>query len=143
MHDDAFAERCFLTHTERLLHAKPCIQGCIFAQELCKHTHTHRDATLNRDAFTKTSKECVCKRSFDDMYFTQFPTADQHFAQKNSESRCKTAISPIETQFLLKGCKSANKIVILLFFFTIETHFVGEDLCKAIQMQTTVLSPQF
>lgn len=106
-------QRDACTHTQRkLLHANTCVQGWFYTEELYTHTQMplQTEMLLQRNAFKRRTFTYRC------LYFTWFPTADTHFARKSSESRCKTAISPIETQFVLKGCTSTSTIEISLVF---------------------------
>lgn len=108
-------QRDAYTHTQKAFTRKYLCTGMILHRGTL-HTHTQMplqtEVLLQRNALTFTRRTFTYRC----LYFAWFPTADTHFARKSSESRCKTAISPIETQFVLKGCTSTSTIEISPFF---------------------------
>ena len=77
------------------------------------------------------------------MYFYTISDGGPAFRAKELRKQMQNRNFTDRNAVPAKGLQERKQNRNFTFFFTIETHFVGEDLCKAIQMQTTVLSPQF
>jgi hypothetical protein len=101
------------THTESFY-----TQILGYRDDFTQRNFTHTQMPLQTEVLLQRNALTFTRRTFTYrcLYFAWFPKADTHFARKSPESRCKTAISPIETQFVLKGCTSTSTIEISPFF---------------------------